>query len=108
MSKHTPGPWAKHNPSNPTQTALIVRELPNHKRTVVAVIPDHLQFGNAAVTDWLEMESNARLVAAAPELLDALRNLEWAASGVEYMETEYAEQLAQARAAIIKAVGSGN
>jgi hypothetical protein len=104
MSKHTPGPWAKHNPSNPTQTALIVRELPNHKRTVVAVIPDHLQFGNASVTDWLEMESNARLVAAAPELLDALRAMleNWEYGGLQPYP------IAQARAAIIKAVGSGN
>jgi hypothetical protein len=101
MSKHTPGPWAKHNPSNPTQTALIVRELPNHKRTVVAVIPDHLQFGNASVTDWLEMESNARLVAAAPEMLVALQ-------AIADMTIEGGAINQLARAAIIKAVGSGN
>lgn len=101
MSKHTPGPWAKHNPSNPTQTALIVRELPNHKRTVVAVIPDHLQFGNASVTDWLEMESNARLVAAAPEMLVALQT-------IADMTVEGGAINQLVRAAIIKAVGSGN
>ena len=101
MSKHTPGPWAKHNPSNPTQTALIVRELPNHKRTVVAVIPDHLQFGNASVTDWLEMESNARLVAAAPEMLVALQ-------AIADMTVEGGAINQLARAIIIKAIGSGN
>ncbi len=47
----------------------------------------------------------AALQAAAPDLLAALRDLEWACSGVEYMESEYSEQLAQARAALNKAIG---
>jgi hypothetical protein len=71
--KTTPGPWAKHTPNSPETVALIVRELPNHRRTVIAVIPNHLQHGNASVTDWEEAEGNARLVAAAPELLRLLK-----------------------------------
>ena len=48
---------------------------------------------------------DARLIAAAPDLLAALQSLEWACSGVDYMESEYASQLAQARAAIAQATG---
>lgn len=70
--KHTPGPWAVR-PGAPKHVALIVRELPNYKSTVVATIPMHFDFGDAAVTDWAAQQANARLVAAAPALLDALR-----------------------------------
>lgn len=70
--KHTPGPWAQHTPSGPADTAVIVRELPDHRRTVVAVIPGHYSHGKASVTDWDEAHANARLVAAAPEMLIAL------------------------------------
>lgn len=105
MSKHTPGPWVKHTPSNATQTALIARELPNHRRSIVAVIPDHLQHGNAAVTDWFEMEANARLVAAAPELLEALRNLLAEGEFADYPNTRQWHAVQAARAAITKATG---
>ena len=37
------------------------------------------------------------------ELVESLRGLEWAASGVEYMESEYANELSKARAALAKA-----
>ena len=47
--------------------------------------------------------ANARLIANAPTLLQALKGLEWACNGVEYMEDEYAVQLAIARAAIAAA-----
>lgn len=70
--KHTPGPWTQHTPSNPTEAVVIAHELPNYRRTVVAVIPDHKQQGKAAVTDWNEEHANARLIAAAPEMLRAL------------------------------------
>jgi hypothetical protein len=53
--KHTPGPWsckAIHN----GETAILD---PDRKRVVV-------------VMDWKEMEANAKLIAAAPELLAAL------------------------------------
>lgn len=43
---------------------------------------------------------------AREELLEALRELEWACSGVEYMEAEYADKLRLARDVIAKATGS--
>ena len=104
MSKHTPGPWAQHTPRSPKETALIVRELPNHKRTVVAVIPDHREFGTASVTNYHEMDANARLVAAAPELLVALDAMTYYFQ--QYENDGTAKRLFQtARAAIEKATG---
>jgi hypothetical protein len=49
--------------------------------------------------------ANARLIAAAPDMLAALQGLAWAVSGIEYVETEYAAEVAQAHAAIAKALG---
>ena len=60
MSKFTPGPWRKCGFN-------------------VSVNPDcyYLLKNNAKLTAG-ELEANARLIAAAPELLEALRNL-WVA-----------------------------
>lgn len=53
-------------------------------------------------------EGNAMLIAASPELLDALKNLEWACTGVDYMENEYGKELAVARALLARfGLGSG-
>jgi hypothetical protein len=105
MSKHTPGPWAVHTPKSPKQAAVIARELSDGRRTVVAVIPDHLEFGNASVTDWNEQEANARLAAAAPELLAALR----AIVEVDHPDADYTRMVERAkriaRNAIEKATG---
>lgn len=98
---HTPGPWAKHTPSSPTQTAVIARELPDHQRTVVAVIPDHREFGVASVADFYEAEANARLIAAAPDLLFHLQRL---VRAIDRAPANFADGLAdEARAAIAKA-----
>ena len=48
---------------------------------------------------WKERDELRTLNA---ELVEALRDLEWAASGVEYMESEYANELSKARAALAK------
>ena len=61
------------------------------ERVVVARVPK---------TSKIDAERVAILVESAPELLKALVALEWAVSGVDYMEEEYAEQIAAARAAI--------
>ena len=37
------------------------------------------------------------------EVLKALEHLEWACSGVDYMETEYADTLKEARSVLLKA-----
>lgn len=104
-TKHTPGPWVQH-PGAPKNAAVIARELPNHRRTVVGVIPSHLEFGNAAVTDWAEQEANARLIAAAPEMLAALERVLQAMTRVELSDSslqEWRAAKAAVRAAIAKA-----
>ena len=88
-TKHTPGPWvvgttdghATYSITGPRGTLPYIARIPAGR---------------------LENADNASLIAAAPELLAAL---EWACAGVEYMETEYSEQLTAARAAIARAKG---
>lgn len=88
MNKHTKGPWAietNHVVAGAVRVAVV--DTPNLHAGV----------------DWVEADANARLIAAAPTLLQALKGLEWACNGVAYMEDEYAVQLAIARAAIAAA-----
>lgn len=47
-----------------------------------------------------------RLRAINEELIDALRDLVWAASHSEYLEYQYADQLGKARAALAKVEAS--
>ena len=82
-TNHTPGPWETSVLSDGTQW----------------------QVCEEGAGDWIadcKNADDALLIAAAPELLAAL---EWACAGVEYMETEYSEQLTAARAAIARAKG---
>lgn len=58
MSKHTPGPWSWDCPEHRT----FVRD---KSRQPIAEM--------ALKRTWQEMEANARLIAAAPEMLEALK-----------------------------------
>lgn len=94
MSKHTPGPWdtdlSEHD--HPYQD-IAVR---SGTRTICRVWID-----DAPVHDYnAEQLANARLIAAAPELLEALRNLVEAAT---HHQACARAALAKARAAIAKA-----
>lgn len=86
MSKHTPGPWvlsrARHNNS------LFVRESRNPCATAVARI---------GITH-VDHDANARLIAAAPELYEALR-------GVLRVADRATVEFDAARAALAKADG---
>jgi len=95
MSKHTPGPWEiKYHPdpcykyiSGPEHIALaqVVWRVEEEDRSPVC-------------------EANAHLIAAAPELLDALCYLLEASSGQGPHE-QWLAAMDQARAAIAKATG---
>ena len=101
MSKHTPGPWLRDG-----RTVYALQHggwrkgeelLVNRFFTHIQRVPD--------CTDE-EAEANARLIAAAPELLEALKDLvrrydPYAMTG----PTEGERVLAQAEAAIAKAEG---
>ena len=107
MSKHTPGPWyadkiqdrAAFNIFTPGQcTALLTLE------------PGKYDGADPRVGS---VEANARLIAAAPDLLEALRALlavapyhaPGAAHGVMGAEERHASAIKAARAAIAKAEG---
>lgn len=102
---HTPGPWSclagyGHHGlaiSGPNGEAL------GHVR---AFIPSgDVQHGMPVMMKWGEGQANARLIAAAPELLEALR---WCAEYAQHAppELEYLHEWAAiARAAIAKATG---
>jgi hypothetical protein len=68
MSKHTPGPWVIDD-SNPNLVARLVNGVYEY---VCAVEPS--SFSNRECNQEQE-EADARLIAAAPDLLDALKDL---------------------------------
>lgn len=66
MSKHTPGPWRTCEPgSNFHKGRLFVRR--SDSEALIATVASELKFSERA--------ANARLIAAAPELLQALKAL---------------------------------
>jgi hypothetical protein len=64
--KHTPGPWEN-------QAGLIITKATN-RRGSVAVVPIGNDCVVPATRNVDEQSANARLIAAAPELLEALQN----------------------------------
>jgi hypothetical protein len=95
MSKHTPGPWLK-SASGPTVYALHSYSLRNR-------FSAHCQAGRQDDANAEELEANACLMAAAPDLLKALHGL---LDPATYEDGEWYRQARQAaRDAIAKAEG---
>ena len=88
MSKHTPGPWviAERVPTARIDNARMIRPADHH----------NYEYGATAIVGT--SEANARLIAAAPELLAALQDM------VEVAESQ-GHIVKKARAAIAKATG---
>jgi hypothetical protein len=84
--KHTPGPWVSKPTASLGPQYAVYTESDGHD---IAIVYDH---GNT--------EANARLIAAAPELYSALKQL------VETPEVRM-EDMQSARAAIAKAEAEG-
>lgn len=104
-AKHTPGPW-RVLPAESDKDYLRVRGTQLGCRYKIANIHQVRIDGMSdsfRQHDDAESKANARLIAAAPELLDAL---------TECLECEFAVSekaaIAQARAAIAKATGAPN
>ena len=98
MSKHTPGPWFIDE--------YRIRCAVNQFCVCTVTAPDHRLRGK----DWHEEHdicaSNARLIAAAPELLEALQTIVNAcAQPPWYAVTVNSPQMDAARTAIAKATG---
>lgn len=88
MSAHTPGPWRVHSFS-----------LTEH------VIPEVWGLSGDEYSDHIKRVEDARLIAAAPELLDALERLVHRAMN-ELADPEDVPEIAAAVVAINKATGS--
>lgn len=100
MSKHTPGPWMVAEKFNCAD--------------VRAVNGPYVASCNVSMAiDWKEKEANARLIAAAPELLEVLQSAvtcgmvpsSTAADGGANKHSEWVRVADQIRAAINKATG---
>lgn len=91
-SKHAPGPWAYQEDSD--AYTHIVRG------------PGNRFICQLAQTPSAEIEANARLIAAAPELLEALKDLiGWVPGGVHFHTDAPQKAVERASAAIAKATG---
>lgn len=87
MNMHTPGPWTTQHPQGTFETFIWQAE------------PHSVLLASA---HGLNREANARLIAAAPELLEAVYQLvQWA----DCMGGFEAPQWGRARAALAKAKG---
>lgn len=106
MSKHTPGPWTAHVPYPAT----------NPRYAVTASYPNGLTFevAVASMGDWsmAEARANATLIAAAPELLEALRGIVQELDEFGFINSQdndpdggESPAIGTARAAIAKATG---
>ena len=96
MSKHTPGPWNDFNHSW-CETSIVA---PNFDHAICRLDINHAT-EDSQESDEAVMAANARLIAAAPDLLEALQHaIDWldAAGIAETMPVQV-----QARAAISKA-----
>lgn len=95
--KGTPGPWRV---SEKRGDLIDIR----YNDSVVGAISLNLAHV-VALQSWLkEAEANAKLIAAAPELLEALQRCESVLSNIP-LEVSDVEDLLYARAAINKALG---
>lgn len=90
MSKHTPGPWTI-NDARDGQSVLFQIESSvqaDKPEVIVAMLDD----GNTSVS---EQRANAHLIAAAPELLDAVKDLRDYLAEYEPDGGELAQRVAQ-------------
>lgn len=98
MSKHTPGPWEIKRHFDPGYKFISAQ-----KHTALAQVVWCIEDEDRSP----ECEANAHLIAAAPELLDALCYLLEASSG-QGPHDQWLAAMDQARAAILKALGEDN
>lgn len=96
---HTPGPWTVIRSKMATDGAFDYA-IGTDGSPVIAEA-----FGRDAKGGWPNAEANARLIAAAPEMLAALQEAEGELYQVPPADAEQERVLAVVRAAIAKATG---
>lgn len=98
MSKHTPGPWFLAEKVEGKHTVTNLRRIRSER--------EGMEHGAVCevygIADGSEAHANARLIAAAPELLEAL---EYVLNTCPAINSQAEEAHQQARAAIAKATG---
>lgn len=109
MSAHTPGPWVFAEDARPRPEVATVAWVGDF---VVGIPTPGFEGGNYRDADYGTDEADARLIAAAPDLLEAL---EFALRDMEATRAQFASKvpnvgvlgmsIATARAAIAKARG---
>lgn len=99
MSKHTPGPWVVDG--------YEISPKSNMELATCSVLPMDWNEGRSRHVHGDESEANAKLIAAAPDLLEALDRLtKWVEVMAEAQTCEHTgdHPIAIARAALIKAL----
>ena len=98
-AKHTPGPWMKAERLNGPWWHISSSHSVGGRQAVACVHGE----SKRGATAYAEMfEANARLIAAAPELLESLVGL---VGCIDHGSENPTEKLDAARAAIAKAIG---
>lgn len=98
MNKHTPGPWNLADSDLPvSQVAVASEKTFGRKHSTIARVVDPAFVGMSST----EGIANARLIAAAPEMLAALQDIIARLSPLAIHESHFA----MTRAAIAKATG---
>lgn len=96
-SKHTPGPWVVTPHPDTHVDVFGVGEIMDDKE---------MQYALSHTFCYQNAEANARLIAAAPELLEALKDLiGWVPGGVHFHTDAPQKAVERASAAIAKATG---
>ena len=99
-TKHTPAPWSVDTNTNDLREAETIRGGDGVRIAATYKIHEHRDDKTKA---YYEARANSRLIAAAPELLEALREL--VAYHGSDVDNGLDELLTAARAAIAKATG---
>ena len=98
-AKHTPGPWKQH----PDYPLIIKEDNAPISDEGVTIANTTAHEGSGYFPNPSQGRANARLIAAAPELLEALQEIVAAADGAGWAQLD--ATLANARAAVAKATG---
>lgn len=109
MSTFTPGPWTYHVASNYLGFSICPRGLLPSLASVERPVGN----SNISIIDCFNFpgstEANARLIAAAPDLLEALREIDWLCDGREDVDDGQPNTFMKigivARSAFAKATG---
>ena len=98
MSEHTPGPWSAGRPDTRTESDVYGKWVYGANDEYVAIASDDGGIGNACV-------ANARLIAAAPDLLDACERVSGYLLALPQLDAQGHAMLRVMHAAIAKTQG---